>query len=433
MAASNVAIRVEGLGKCYRIGAVRARYRTLRDALAAAWPSASRAGGGDPAAGSDDFWALRDVSFEVARGEVIGIIGRNGAGKSTLLKILSRITEPTSGFADIYGRVGSLLEVGTGFHPELTGRENIFLNGAILGMRRQEIERKFDEIVAFAEVERFVDTAVKHYSTGMHLRLAFGVAAHLEPDILMVDEVLAVGDAEFQRKCLGKMNDVAQHGRTVLLVSHDMTAVAHLATRCLWLDAGRIVRAGTTERVIREYTQRNADRVVDLASRMDRRGDGVIRLQSISFLDGRGEPVHAVGSGAPVTIAVTYTSHAAPVDPRDVWLDMTFRDGLGHPVATLSTRFGSIVVDGPSSGELTLNCHVPSLSLADESYSLDLWLAYRHGLSDQVLRAADLLVTPSNYFGTGHAPVKRKHGAGLIQHRWTVSAAAAQPTPAGVR
>jgi lipopolysaccharide transport system ATP-binding protein len=218
---SEIAIRVEKLSKRYQIGVAQQRHDTLRDALGANLarlrptrraPRAARH--------ADEFWALRDVSFEVKRGEVVGIIGRNGAGKSTLLKILSRITEPTSGQAQIHGRVGSLLEVGTGFHPELTGRENIYLNGAILGMRRFEIERKFDEIVAFAEIERFLDTPVKRYSSGMYVRLAFAVAAHLEPEILLVDEVLAVGDAAFQKKCLGKMGDVAKEGRTVLFVSH---------------------------------------------------------------------------------------------------------------------------------------------------------------------------------------------------------------------
>jgi lipopolysaccharide transport system ATP-binding protein len=240
---SDVAIRVEGLGKQYRLGGPRERYDTLRDQIRK-WSSlrgllrrATRAEHRPP------FWALKDVSFEVEPGEVVGIIGRNGAGKSTLLKILSRITEPTEGAADIHGRVGSLLEVGTGFHPELTGRENVYLNGAILGMRRAEIGRKFDEIVAFAEVEKFIDTPVKHYSSGMYMRLAFAVAAHLEPEILIVDEVLAVGDAEFQKKCLGKMGDVAKSGRTVLFVSHNMQTIANLCQLCICLKDGGSCRA----------------------------------------------------------------------------------------------------------------------------------------------------------------------------------------------
>jgi lipopolysaccharide transport system ATP-binding protein len=252
---SDVAIRVEGLGKRYRIGE-RERYTALRDVLTRAATAPFRAwrNGTTPADDQSHIWALKDVSFQVKRGEVVGVIGRNGAGKSTLLKILSRITEPTEGGADVHGRVGSLLEVGTGFHPELTGRENVYLNGAILGMKRTEIEHKFDEIVAFAEVERFIDTPVKHYSSGMHMRLAFAVAAHLEPEILVVDEVLAVGDAEFQKKCIGKMSEVASHGRTVLFVSHNLMAVRRLCTRGVVFDRGRKVHDGTALTAIEAYS-----------------------------------------------------------------------------------------------------------------------------------------------------------------------------------
>lgn len=255
---NDIAIHVEGLGKQYRIGAARAPYKTLRESLVQAFQSPFRRlrQGFQPSNADNTFWALRDVSFDVKRGEVVGIIGRNGAGKSTLLKILSRITGPTEGLADIYGRVGSLLEVGTGFHPELTGRENIYLNGAILGMKRAEIERKFDEIVDFAEVEKFIDTPVKRYSSGMYVRLAFAVAAHLEPDILMVDEVLSVGDAAFQKKCLGKMGDVAKEGRTVLFVSHNMTAISQLCSQCILLNQGEVINYASTEEVIHQYLNR---------------------------------------------------------------------------------------------------------------------------------------------------------------------------------
>ena len=280
---SDIAIKVEGLSKLYRIGQ-REPYRTLRDTLTNAFVAPFRKlklnpnseirnpkgladlpssisnpnGLSNPQSGirnpkSDTIWALKDISFEVKQGEVVGIIGRNGAGKSTLLKILSRITEPTEGYADIDGRVGSLLEVGTGFHPELTGRENIFLNGAILGMKKQEIGEKFDEIVAFAEVEKFIDTPVKHYSSGMYLRLAFAVAAHLESEILLVDEVLAVGDIGFQTKCLGKMKDVAGQGRTVLLVSHQLNQIRRLCSECILIDSGRINLYGGTADVVAAY------------------------------------------------------------------------------------------------------------------------------------------------------------------------------------
>ena len=244
---SDLAIRVTGLGKQYRIGSLyEQRYRTLRDSLVTLFDRSQRQA-------PERIWALKDISFEVRKGQVLGVVGRNGAGKSTLLKLLSRVTEPTQGEAEIHGRVGSLLEVGTGFHPELTGRENIYLNGAILGMKRAEIERKFDEIVAFAEVEQFMDTPVKRYSSGMYLRLAFAVAAHLEPEILVVDEVLAVGDAEFQRKCLGKMGDVAREGRTVLFVSHNMSAVLRLTDEALVIDKGRLALRAPTPQAVDYY------------------------------------------------------------------------------------------------------------------------------------------------------------------------------------
>jgi len=275
---TEIVIQVEELGKQYRIGELATSYPTLRDALVrkAKEPlrglsSLFRKSGFDGR--QDTIWALRHVSFEVRRGEVLGIIGRNGAGKTTLLKLLSRITEPTEGNASIRGRVGSLLEVGTGFHPELTGRENIFLNGAILGMKRVEIRRRFDEIVGFAEVEKFIDTPVKHYSSGMYLRLAFAVAAHLEPEILLVDEVLAVGDAEFQRKCLGKMSDVSQQGRTVLFVSHNMSAILNLTEKAIVLDEGCLVLHTSTDKAVDHY----------LASGFSQTGERLWRGDEIPF------------------------------------------------------------------------------------------------------------------------------------------------------
>jgi lipopolysaccharide transport system ATP-binding protein len=275
----DLAIRAEHVGKRYRIGqrfGIGNRYQTLRDTIvyAAGRPfrrfRTSEKGKRDGEA--RHIWALHDVSFEVEEGEVVGIIGRNGAGKSTLLKILSRITDPTRGFIEIHGRVGALLEVGTGFHPELTGRENVFLNGAILGMRRREIARKYDEIVEFSEVEKFMDTPVKYYSSGMYVRLAFAVAAHLEPEVLLIDEVLAVGDVGFQRKCLGKMGDVAREGRTVLFVSHNMGAISNLCQRAMLLDGGRIVDSGPTESVVQSYVKRanamlSSDGYTDLTER----------------------------------------------------------------------------------------------------------------------------------------------------------------------
>src|SRR5207253_2771530 len=254
---SNVVIRVENLSKQYKIGAAKHRHDTLRDHLAESFKSlfgrdGHRSSGSGP---EDTIWALKEVSFEVKHGEAMGFVGHNGAGKSTLLKILSRITEPTAGFAGIRGRVSSLLEVGTGFHAELTGRENIYLNGVILGMKKAEINRKFDEIVSFAEIEKFIDTPVKRYSSGMYVRLAFAVAAHLEPEILIVDEVLAVGDAAFQRKCLGKIDTVAKTGRTVLLVSHNMASVQRLCARAILLEGGRLRAEGSSHEILEKYSQ----------------------------------------------------------------------------------------------------------------------------------------------------------------------------------
>jgi lipopolysaccharide transport system ATP-binding protein len=276
---SELAIRVEHLGKKYRLGGQQARYSTFREALvnAARAPLGWLKGG--RRAEQNILWALDDVSFEVRHGEAVGIIGRNGAGKSTLLKILARITSPTRGRVDIFGRVGALLEVGTGFHPELTGRENIFLNGAILGMTRREIDRKFDEIVDFAEIEKFLDTPVKFYSSGMYVRLAFAVAAYLEPEILVVDEVLAVGDAAFQKKCLGKMGNVAKEGRTVLFVSHNMAAVQRLCDRCLVLEAGRAKAQLPTNQAISVYLQMitNSERGAEL------KHGGIVRVKYLGF------------------------------------------------------------------------------------------------------------------------------------------------------
>ncbi len=255
MSSSQRAIVVSGIGKQYRIGERREKYKTLRDSVTRWGRRVKEAvrSGSRKRKEEQTIWALQDISFEVKRGEVLGVVGRNGAGKSTLLKILSRITEPTLGYADLYGRVGSLLEVGTGFHPELTGRENTYLNGAILGMRSSEIDKKFDEIVAFAEVDKFIDTPVKHYSSGMYLRLAFAVAAHLETEILLVDEVLAVGDSEFQKKCLGKIGEAAETGRTILFVSHNMEAVQRLCTSAILLERGGVALQGDPRDVVAEY------------------------------------------------------------------------------------------------------------------------------------------------------------------------------------
>jgi len=300
-------IQVRGLSKRYRIGAQRARYGSLRESLTTWARQPFPALGRKRGLRQPTIWALKDVTFDVMPGEVLGVIGRNGAGKSTLLKVLSRITEPTEGEVDLFGRVGSLLEVGTGFHPELTGRENIFLNGAVLGMRRAEIDRKFDEIVAFAEMERFIDTPVKHYSSGMYVRLAFSVAAHLEPEILLVDEVLAVGDYEFQKKCLGKMQQVSQSNRTVMFVSHNLGSISNLCSRVVWLDEGKLVAQGTADEVISNYVRSRRDESgalcwPDIATAP---GNENVRIRSVAVSSG-GVVTTQVPIDRPITIEVEY-------------------------------------------------------------------------------------------------------------------------------
>jgi len=311
---NDVAIRTENLGKLYQIGERYGGYKTLREAIVRGLSAPFRHLSGSPQSSnlnrqSDFMWALKEISFEVRRGEVVGIIGRNGAGKSTLLKILSRITEPTEGWAEIRGRVGSLLEVGTGFHPELTGRENIYLNGAILGMKKEEIECKFDEIVAFAEIDKFIDTPVKRYSSGMYVRLAFSVAAHLEPEILLVDEVLAVGDAAFQKKCLGKMGDVAKQGRTVLFVSHSLGAVRSLCGRAILLEEGQKKFDAPVEEVIGSYLFQIESSTGEVLWSPDDEDSPVspeIRLDAVRLLNSKGRVQSTFGVEQPIQVCVEY-------------------------------------------------------------------------------------------------------------------------------
>ncbi len=316
---TNAAIQVEGIGKLFHIGGPQEAYRTLRDTItdAVRAPFRRLSNMGRPGKKKVDstIWALEDISFNIERGEVVGVIGRNGAGKSTLLKILSRIVEPTRGRARIEGRVGSLLEVGTGFHPELTGHENIFLNGAILGMHRAEIVRKLDEIVAFAEVEKFVHTPVKHYSSGMYLRLAFAVAAHLEPEVLLVDEVLAVGDARFQKKCLDRMRAVGSEGRTVLFVSHNMPAITHLCPRTILLDQGKVLQDGPSYSVVSTYLNTGlgttASRQWDDVAR--RPGNEVVKLHGVRVLGADGEPSSTIDIRKEFAIEMVYEIHTPGV------------------------------------------------------------------------------------------------------------------------
>ncbi|MEA2994158.1 MAG: lipopolysaccharide transport system ATP-binding protein [Alphaproteobacteria bacterium] len=334
---SDIAIRVDGLGKKYRIRHRRERYTALRDVITDKVRNVFRPSAGDSAPTVEDFWAVRDISFQVACGEVVGIIGRNGAGKSTLLKLLSRITEPNEGRIEIEGRVASMLEVGTGFHPELTGRENIFLNGAVLGMRHAEIRRRFDEIVAFADVENFLDTPVKRYSSGMYMRLAFAVAAHLETENLIVDEVLAVGDADFQRKCLGKMSEVAKRGRTVLFVSHNMGAIRRLTQRCIVLDRGHVQIDATPQEAIEFYLTQSAEGVAGGVFVRDKpsTSEQPFYVRRVTTRGGPdSDPVQHFNCDEPIIISVEYTA------TRRV-------PGL-YGYLTLTRLDGSIVYEGDS-------------------------------------------------------------------------------------
>lgn len=365
----DLAIRVTDLGKRYRLGGGGGGYRTLRDSLVGA---AERVVRRRPREETGSIWALRHVSFDVRRGQVLGIIGRNGAGKSTLLKILSRVTEPTEGEAEIYGRVGSLLEVGTGFHPELSGRENIYLNAAILGMRRAEIDRRFDEIVAFAEVERFLDTPVKHYSSGMYLRLAFAVAAHFDPEILVVDEVLAVGDAEFQRKCLGKMSSVAQEGRTVLFVSHNMSAILRLTDETIVVEGGQIALRAASSAAVDYYL------AAGMGEAGERRWDGETRAEhaapfrpiALRVLDGQGRVVSQVASTAAFAIEFEYELEEEIAGLRTGVYLSTSR---GEPVWTSFDADDPVTFDRLRSrrrGHYRSRCHIPPNMLNEGLFAL---------------------------------------------------------------
>jgi lipopolysaccharide transport system ATP-binding protein len=402
----NIAIHIEGLSKQYRIGALQRRSSSLKDAVGEAARRAGQAllGRGRASRGANTIWAVQDVTLDVAHGEVLGIIGRNGAGKSTLLKILARITAPTCGSVDLYGRVGSLLEVGTGFHSELTGRENVFLYGAILGMRRTEIECKFEQIVQFAEVERFIDTPVKRYSSGMYMRLAFAVAAHLEPEILLVDEVLAVGDAAFQKKCLGVMGDVARQGRTVLFVSHNMAAVRNLCTRAILLDQGRVVQDGDTGQVLTEYFSRNiqaeSGNRVDLRSHPGMRPGGRSILQEI-WLETEGLESSTVRMGSDLTMTIPLKSEAALGSLR---LHLFVEDMTGQRLFSTSTLLQAPQLLDRLLTEATLKCRIERLRLLPGIYYLSLSLANGPEELEYIERAISFTVESDDVFGTGFAP-----------------------------
>lgn len=420
------AIRVDSLWKQYRYGQLG--YGTLRHDLQSWW--AGRRGRSDPnaklhsgrsrreGAGSEGrFWALTDVSFDVERGDVVGIVGANGAGKSTLLKIMSRVTCPTNGTIRLRGRLASLLEVGTGFHPELTGRENVFLNGVILGMTRSEVQRKFDEIVCFSGLERFIDTPVKRFSSGMYVRLAFSVAAHLEPEILVVDEVLAVGDAEFQKRCLGKLQTVARDGRTVIFVSHNVASVAALCRKGLWLDAGRLRLSGPVEEVLDRYLaslESNAES--PLASRVDRNGTGSNALTDVVIRASESRSAGTVSTGGPCSIQLSWRGEGPVFAPL---FRLSFYARSGAPVLHLDSRAAGLDVrELPASGSVI--CEIPRLPLTEGHYRVNVSLSSGSETLDHVSGARLVTVNAGDFFGTG-VTASGLHDVCVVDQRWKVT------------
>lgn len=405
---SDTVIRVENLGKKYIIGhQQQERYTALRDVIANGAKGLLKPfqnGKSKNQNTFEEFWALKDLSFEIKQGDRVGIIGRNGAGKSTLLKILSRITEPTKGRIKIKGRVASLLEVGTGFHPELTGRENIFLNGAILGMGKEEIKRKFDEIVAFAEVEKFLDTPVKRYSSGMYVRLAFAVAAHLEPEILIVDEVLAVGDAQFQKKCLGKMEDVGKEGRTVLFVSHQMGAIQNLCQRAIWLNQGQIVNNDQAKIVISNYLSSSTDLSgISLEERKDRQGDGKIKFISVYFQNEHGENVTYFYSGQNVRIILVFNNNTHK-NLQNLNVALGIDNHIGERITNISTEVRGSYLDEVQAGAQSIIVELDKLPLTPGRYGFTIFSTVNGIVADWISNAGFFEVEGGDFYGTGKLP-----------------------------
>ena len=406
-------IEVENLSKCYRIGANKEPYLSLRDEVAK-FASRLRPRTKDKGQSETDFWALSDVSFNVQEGEAVGIIGRNGAGKSTLLKILSQITPPTKGRITMRGRVASLLEVGTGFHPELTGRENILLNGAILGMSREEIRRKFDEIVAFAEVEKFLDTPVKRYSSGMYVRLAFAVAAHLEPEILVVDEVLAVGDAQFQKKCLGKMGEVAKGGRTVLFVSHNMAAIQALCAKCITLEAGRVIADSDVPSAIRMHMNKNGD-LTNSCNAVLKENTHITKMIMTNH---KGEYAESVLAGDSACFNVMChiddlnTKYSAAIDVYN---------GTGNRIFYCNSEVVTGTVFKVVASNTVFKCNISRLPLMPGVYYVHVSLSQNNTRVDFIENALMFTVVEGDFWGSGRFVSGVNPPMILVDHRWSIT------------
>ncbi|MFT7157113.1 MAG: lipopolysaccharide transport system ATP-binding protein [Parvicella sp.] len=398
---SDVAISVEGISKKYLIGhhvatSLSDRVRSLM---------------GKKMIGSEEeFWALKDVSFEIKKGEAVGIIGKNGAGKSTLLKILSRITYPTTGRFEMNGRVSSLLEVGTGFHPELSGRENIFLNGTILGMSRREVKEKFDEIVDFSGVSKFLDTPVKHYSSGMYVRLAFAVAAHLEPEILIIDEVLAVGDAEFQKKCLGKMDEVAKQGRTVLFVSHNMGAVRNICAKSVLMAQGELKYFDLTDNCISKYL---SERSSNTFSSTDRSGNGILKFQNIRFYNEKGYAVSQLICGMYARLEFSFIHKIETFDPALFTFEAGFDDELQNRILWVSNEFGKYSISYEQENVVIIEFE--KLPIVQGNYSITVFSKYDGSITDWIPAAINMRVEDGDFFQNGKN-LKRGQGKLLIDH-----------------
>jgi len=414
---SDIAISVTGLGKKYRIGS-QEKYRTLRDTISQGLSRLAFRRGAK-ARQPESVWVLKDLSFEIKHGDVVGIIGRNGAGKSTLLKILSRIVDPSEGRAEVHGRVGALLEVGTGFHPELTGRENIFLNGAILGMRKAELAASFDEIVAFAEVEKFLDTPVKHYSSGMYVRLAFAIAAHLQTEILIADEVLAVGDAAFQKKCLRKMSDVSREGRTVLFVSHHIATVESLCRVGIVLDRGRMVFAGPSKEAACYYydslsTSANPDgHVFDLTDAPERKSNIGKLLKRIELYTDDDQPLmNGLRIGERLRLKIHFD---LPSSTTSYDIGIGFNNAFGQRVFTAHSCFEPDRCEIPRQGRQVFVCDIPEFTMTPGTYNMRMWLDISNVEADLIDDCARVTVLGSDYYGTGRVPW---NGVMVLQHRW---------------